>query len=720
VLTAQANGTTTITIDPTDDLGLQDRASTILNVPTATGTLTVGTQLQAPTAAFSANVTTGEAPLAVQFTDESSGAPTAWSWTFGDGSTSTAQHPAHTYTAAGTYTVNLTVTNAGGSDDELKTDYITVTAPANLPTAAFSANVTSGMAPLTVAFMDESTGDAINAWAWDFDNDNDVDSTEQNPVYTYATAGIYSVKLTVTNASGSDVELKTNYITVTAEPTAPTAAFSATPTTGVAPLAVTFTDASTGVPTAWAWDFDNDGDVDSTTQNPTYTYTTAGTYTVNLTVTNALGSDSEVKTNYITVTEPSGSQPFPGPHVPSARIEAEDFDQGGEGVAYHDTEPANLGNSNHRPGEGVDIETENGITDVGWIRAGEYLKYSIDTTAAGNFTLTLRAANPDATAKAVKVSVDGTPVTQVSIGGTGAFTTYQDFTSAAPIAIGQGRHVVTLSFENINRINLDWLTLTAAPVSTLPQTTPYGPGNNIPGRVQAENFDKNGVGAANAAFSDTTAINEGGAYRPNEAVDIEYTASIASYDVGWIRTGEYLIYTVQVASDGEYTAQFNAANPDATSKAIDVFVDGTKVGTAQIGTTGAFETFKKFSFTLGLTEGKHQIKLAFPSQRLNLDYIEFAKEGTQPGGGASFVAVPTTASHGSAFKFTVTPAAGKTIKSAWWAFDYPGHKDTWNSRVINPTFFYYVPGTYSPYVELTYTDGTTEAVGPMTNYIKST
>jgi hypothetical protein len=229
-----------------------------------------------------------------------------------------------------------------------------------------------------------------------------------------------------------------------------------------------------------------------------------------------------------------------------------------------------------------------------------------------------------------------------------------------------------------------------------------------------------GSGAANAAYSDTTAINEGGAYRTNEPVDIEYTSSIASYNIGWFRTGEYLIYTVQVSSAGDYTAQFNAANPDAANKAIDVFVDGTKVGTAQIGTTGSFATFKKFDFTMTLQEGTHQIKLAFPSQRLNLDYIEFAKSGTPPAGGASFVAVPTTASHGSAFKFTVTPAAGKTIKSAWWAFDYPGHKDTWNSRVINPTFFYYVPGTYSPYVELTYTDGTTEAVGPKVNYIKST
>ena len=71
----------------------------------------------------------GEYPLAVQFTDTSAGDPTSWSWTFGDGGSSTAQNPAHTYTAAGSYTVSLTATNAQGSDTVTRTGYITVTEP---------------------------------------------------------------------------------------------------------------------------------------------------------------------------------------------------------------------------------------------------------------------------------------------------------------------------------------------------------------------------------------------------------------------------------------------------------------------------------------------------------------------------------------------------------------------------------------------------------------
>ena len=77
-------------------------------------------------------------------------------------------------------------------------------------------------------------------------------------------------------------------------------------TSGTAPLAVNFTDQSTGSPTSWEWDFDNDGTVDATVQNPEYTFQNAGTYTVSLTVSDGTSSDTETKTDYIIVHEPSG------------------------------------------------------------------------------------------------------------------------------------------------------------------------------------------------------------------------------------------------------------------------------------------------------------------------------------------------------------------------------------------------------------------------------
>jgi hypothetical protein len=83
-----------------------------------------------PVAAFSADITSGTAPLTVQFTDQSTGPPTQWIWYFGDGETSTEQNPSHTYTKAGSFTVSLVVTNAAGTDTETKTGFINVAAAA--------------------------------------------------------------------------------------------------------------------------------------------------------------------------------------------------------------------------------------------------------------------------------------------------------------------------------------------------------------------------------------------------------------------------------------------------------------------------------------------------------------------------------------------------------------------------------------------------------------
>ncbi|KQC03565.1 MAG: hypothetical protein APR53_00950 [Methanoculleus sp. SDB] len=94
--------------------------------------------------------------------------------------------------------------------------------------------------------------------------------------------------------------------------------FTADVTSGSAPLTVQFTDAST-LATGWAWDFENDGVIDSTDQNPSFVYNAAGTYTVSLTVTDGSGCDTEVKTDYITVTDgPSPVPEFPSLALPAA------------------------------------------------------------------------------------------------------------------------------------------------------------------------------------------------------------------------------------------------------------------------------------------------------------------------------------------------------------------------------------------------------------------
>jgi PKD repeat protein len=266
--------------------------------------LALGAPPPKPVANFSGTPTSGTAPLQVQFTDQSSNNPTSWSWSFGDGGTSTSRNPIHTYAAAGTYDVTLTATNGGGtSDPKTIVGYITVNAPAK-PVANFTGTPTSGTAPLQVQFTDTSSN-SPTSWSWDF-GDNST-STAQNPVHTYAAAGTYDVTLTATNAAGSSTVTKLGYVAVN-PPAKPVANFTGSPLSGSAPLPVQFTDTSANGPTSWLWDFGDN--TTSTSQNPSHTYTAQGTYTVSLTATNVGGSDQVTKTNYIAVSPPPATLNF--------------------------------------------------------------------------------------------------------------------------------------------------------------------------------------------------------------------------------------------------------------------------------------------------------------------------------------------------------------------------------------------------------------------------
>ena len=112
--------------------------------------------------------------------------------------------------SAGTYTFTVEVTD--GQDRARKQFALTVNEPLK---ADFEANPTEGIAPLTVAFTDKSTG-SPTSWEWDFDNDGTVDSTQQSPTYTYNNPGWYTVKLTVSDGTDTDTCVKEMYIQVTA------------------------------------------------------------------------------------------------------------------------------------------------------------------------------------------------------------------------------------------------------------------------------------------------------------------------------------------------------------------------------------------------------------------------------------------------------------------------------------------------------------------------
>lgn len=257
-----------------------------------------------PVAEFMADNTSIQQGESVNFTDLSTGNPTAWEWTFEGGTPNTFNGqfpPAIFYNDPGTFDVTLTVTNDYGTDTEIKTDYIEVFETPPPPAADFAADITTIYVGESIDFTDLSTNDPTS-WEWTFEGGTPGTSTEQNPSgIAYNTAGTFDVTLTASNAYGSDTEVKEDYITVQVIPP-PQADFTADVTTIYVGESVTFTDQSTGNPTSWEWTFEGGTPGSSGQQNPDpVTYNSPGTFDVTLTVSNANGSTTELKSDYISV-----------------------------------------------------------------------------------------------------------------------------------------------------------------------------------------------------------------------------------------------------------------------------------------------------------------------------------------------------------------------------------------------------------------------------------
>ena len=458
----------------------------------------------------------GQAPLTVNFTDISDPASTAWSWNFGDGTPqATTKNVQHVFTAPGRYNIQLVVTNAAGTTAVFKESWVVVSA--GKPISDFTATPTSGPAPLTVKFEDMSEN-VPTAWTWVFDDG--TTSTEQNPEHVFTEARNYTVSLTTYNSVGTGT---TKTATITAEPLQPPVAnFEWAPTPVIAGEPITFTDTSENTPATWQWFFPTRQDL---VQSPVpYTFAAAGDYAITLLVSNDAGFDTETKiitveappatptptptptpevttptptptpevttptptpTPVVTPTpEPTpigGNEPYPAPHNVPGRVEAEDYDVTAGYPAYYDTTPQNEGGAYRN--DAVDIEVGGSNYNVGWIRAGEFLTYSVDSTTAATFDVKFRIANPGA-AKTVTVSVNGAP-RSLTIPATGSFGNWQTVTLTG-VSLNAGRNIVKVDMGTAASFNFDYMDFTATqPVTpvittTVTPTTPSsGSGNFV-------------------------------------------------------------------------------------------------------------------------------------------------------------------------------------------------------------------------------------------------
>ena len=265
----------------------------------ASSNMSVKTEIaQPPTAAFAGGPLRGAAPFVVNFTNQTLRQITGARWTFGDGNSSTATNPSHTYATPGTYNVSLTVSNAAGSNTLVRSNYVHVVAP-GMPIADFSFSTNRGPAPLSVQFTNLSIGTLLSN-RWDFGDG--ATSAQTHPAHVFSTAGTFTVTLVAWAASGSDT-CRVDHA-IEALPPPPSADFSAFPRSGGYPLSVQFTNLTTGVATNFLWTF-GDGQ-SSAARNPLHSYALTGTYSVALVATGPGGSHTNTKPAYITVLPETG------------------------------------------------------------------------------------------------------------------------------------------------------------------------------------------------------------------------------------------------------------------------------------------------------------------------------------------------------------------------------------------------------------------------------
>jgi PKD repeat protein len=251
-----------------------------------------------PTITFTQDKTIGDYPLIVLFVATEYGAIKVddWAWDFGDGNTSSLQNPSNTYSWLDTFNVELIAMNYTLG---VATSYSTVNTTGAAPVVDWNATPTSGDHPLTVVFVDKSTGGT--SYYWNFGDGNT--STTRNISHTYDFTGLFAINHSTTNSYGTTWLNESDLITVTEPPIPPPVAnFYGVPTSGYVPLSVDFFDTSTGVAILnWSWDF-GDGNT-SALQYPSHIYEFTGTFDVSLYVCNYEGCDIETKLAYIHVLE---------------------------------------------------------------------------------------------------------------------------------------------------------------------------------------------------------------------------------------------------------------------------------------------------------------------------------------------------------------------------------------------------------------------------------
>lgn len=323
------------------------------------------------------------------------------------------------------------------------------------------------------------------------------------------------------------------------------------------------------------------------------------------------------------------------------RIESEHYDEGGEGIAYHDTTPENEPGA-FRTDEGVDVEEtsdEGGGYDVGWILPGEWLEYRIGYQSEP-YTFAVRYASQGfgGTMHIEVGGVDKTgPIELLDTGGWQVWNTiYVRGVNLPGETLGDHR-IMRLSFDTPGPdgwlANINWVELIQGPdaASGPPVTIPYA-------IIEAERYD---FGGEMVAYHDSTPENEGGAdlsVNRGYAVDVETTSDVGGgYDVGWITPGEWLIYSTYVSETATYTPEIRfAADGHGGFMHLEFFYpkrETIRTGPIELPGTGGWQTWQTLTVpNIHLPQGRWYMRMVFDTGNAdgwlaNINWVRFTKAG---------------------------------------------------------------------------------------------
>ena len=348
------------------------------------------------------------------------------------------------------------------------------------------------------------------------------------------------------------------------------------------------------------------------------------------------GGNGDFNFNYMTFSLSSPAEgPYGGtPWAIPGNLFADDYDLGGQGVAYNVATVNGTDNGWRTTGDGIDLEansdTVSNGADVGWNDAGQWYKYTVNVSTAGTYTVSFRVTSIAAITSALHIAnSSGTNLTgEVNIPNTGGFGTWTNVT--ATLTLPAGQQTLTLFDDaGAGNYNLNYMTFS----SSASAEAPYGgTPAAIPGTVQAENYDTGGQGVA---YNVTSTNGTANSYR-SDGIDIETTSDTGGgYDLGWTSTGQWFRYTVNVASAGTYTVTFRLASDAAVGSTGGSFHLQNSAGTNLTGSvsvpgSGGWQTWENVTANVTLPVGTQVLEFYQDTGGYNINYMTFASTSSVP------------------------------------------------------------------------------------------